>query len=446
MGPKTNQKMFNDLKSDISLKKKKKKEKTKRMSSIKMELSIDNIQHIHFDKLEKDFSFIVNDKVYMTNSFVANILSHNISKMFEGMIKPKYYQINTKYKGNFNKIIKYGEMNTINLREEEKLYFFDIMKQLGNTYNISQLYPELKEDISYDNVIERILIKHETSHKIDEEIEFISKNFHDFHRKHPEKIFTLDLDIIERIISNDKLIVYDEEELFNIILKLYRKSRKYSILFSYVIFTNLSIQCMKNFSQYFDINDMNKFIWSKIIDRLEQNISKDSDETTTHISQKIYNNRYITYQILVKTLTGKPLYLRVTATNHIKDIKKQIYDNEGILPEKQLLQFANCELEDEETLQHYGITNNSSLHLFLRPNKQLYQIFINTPAGKHIIIPVESTSLIKDVKTMIQDKEGIPPKLQLLTYLGKPLHDEETLQFYGITNDSTLHLLLKVNV
>ena len=33
-----------------------------------------NIERIDFDEFEKDFLFIVNGKVYQTNSFVANIL------------------------------------------------------------------------------------------------------------------------------------------------------------------------------------------------------------------------------------------------------------------------------------------------------------------------------------------------------------------------------------
>ena len=54
-------------------------------------IGIGKIQRIQFDKLQKDFSFIVNGKIYKTNSFVANILSTNISNKFSDEIS--YYEM-----------------------------------------------------------------------------------------------------------------------------------------------------------------------------------------------------------------------------------------------------------------------------------------------------------------------------------------------------------------
>ena len=70
-------------------------------------------------------------------------------------------------------------------------------------------------------------------------------NFDSFHAKYPESILTLDVNIIERIISNDKKKLNNEEELFDLILELYDKSKEYSILFLYVNFNNLSIESIK---------------------------------------------------------------------------------------------------------------------------------------------------------------------------------------------------------
>ena len=42
-----------------------------------------NIERIDCHEFEKDFLFIVNGKIYQTNSFVANILSPNISKIIK---------------------------------------------------------------------------------------------------------------------------------------------------------------------------------------------------------------------------------------------------------------------------------------------------------------------------------------------------------------------------
>ncbi|MDR1196772.1 MAG: hypothetical protein LBL08_00650 [Candidatus Nomurabacteria bacterium] len=57
-------------------------------------------------------------------------------------------------------------------------------------------------------------------------------------------------------------------------------------------------------------------------------------------------------------------------------------------------------------------------------------------------LEVEPTDFIGVVKEKIQDKEGLPVALQTLTFAGKLLEDENTLQDYSIQKDSTLHLVL----
>jgi large subunit ribosomal protein L40e len=73
---------------------------------------------------------------------------------------------------------------------------------------------------------------------------------------------------------------------------------------------------------------------------------------------------------------------------------------------------------------------------------EAFTIFVKDTTGRTLTLEVKASDTVANVKTKIQDREGIPPDRHRLVFAGWPLHDAHTLQDYNVQQESTIDMLV----
>lgn len=148
---------------------------------------------------------------------------------------------------------------------------------LGNDEGFFNIQQDFYNDLTENNAIDKLFMFtnffNETSKQLSCEnnqnfnkvIDFISANFDKIDK---EKLAQFDISILEHIIGNEKIFLKEEDSLLKFILNLYEKDQRAAPLFQYVIFRNVSKDCLREFIEKFDIENIDNGIWRSICDQI----------------------------------------------------------------------------------------------------------------------------------------------------------------------------------
>ena len=149
------------------------------------------------------------------------------------------------------------------------------------------------------------------------------------------------------------------------------------------------------------------------------------------------------YEVMVyiKTLTGRTIVLRVSNLDTVTVVKEKIERQEGIPVQRQRLIFLGELLNDRHRLLDYRIEHESAVHLVLRADDG-FQVFVELPSGRTLVVEVQPADVIAVVKTRVQDREGIPVDLQEVYLEGQELSSESTFRECGVQPNATLQVTI----
>ena len=133
--------------------------------------------------------------------------------------------------------------------------------------------------------------------------------------------------------------------------------------------------------------------------------------------------------------------LKVDSSTTVKRVKKMIEAIEGTPRHLQQLSLDGVCLEDRRRMGYYHTLISSKCRLVLRKEPQ-YQVFLRTLSGKTVALGVRGGDTVRHMKSVIYEKEGIPPDQQKLLSGGRLLRDESRLGDCGLHGGSTVDLSL----
>lgn len=210
------------------------------------------------------------------------------------------FTINTNNQGNFQHILNLISFQQNLIPEEEIPFFVEVIQILGISINdIADL--NQPTELNDENIFE-ITRMHERwevlySNLFVRDIDYISSNFFKFCENNLDDMNSLRPKTLERIISNNKLKLRDENQLLNFINQIYKNQNNmnYSILYHYVLFNNVDEELITTFIDNFNYDDIDVQIWSAISKRLKSPIIKiKEDQNIRYVNEgkKIFHPKY----------------------------------------------------------------------------------------------------------------------------------------------------------
>jgi hypothetical protein len=238
------------------------------MTTTEIVLSAKGLGNIPQSKAERDFTFVVGQVCYRCPFYVADFLSSAVCRLHEEDATVDKMNVNTEDPNHyFESFLGLGFGESVELREENRLFFESISRELENHELLLLILKSGGEEFVVSNAIDVLRATKAAHFGVEAGLKFIASHFSEFESSELEK---LSYDDLGMVLCDDSLKLTSEDSLCELLLCSCERDLSYFGLFEYVKFEYLSVEAVDRFCSFVSehLDSLNVSIWSQIRSRL----------------------------------------------------------------------------------------------------------------------------------------------------------------------------------
>jgi hypothetical protein len=240
-------------------------------SGVRLSLSAKGLQRLETAQRENDFAFIVGDERYSCPSFVAEFLSPRVTSLRSQDITIDEFCIATEDPSHsFRLFLSIGFGGEVSLTETQLGFVRSVCGELWNSElfekTLKQGEGELKAQLQFLSGI---------NGSCEMEVRIVASRFHELSVSDFDE---LSPSVLEAILSDPRLVVRDEDSVFQIVHRRASTDLSYFGLLEFVRFEFVSGECMKTAFDFISssFDSITVGIWSSLQTRLTVSVTPPS--------------------------------------------------------------------------------------------------------------------------------------------------------------------------